>query len=430
MDAQATSPLGAVPVRSPRCALLIERVATRIETQVEAVAGRMIDRVTVEMRLDAADEELREDLLAAARGSVALITVMARSWTDPHVVPPPRDALLWARSLVVRGFPIEALLRVYRIGQAGYHEIWHRELLAEDPPMELAVEAISAISAFTFTWVDTISGPLVEAYEDERDRRRRGADAMRSEAVALALSGKPFDEQAVGARLRYDLRRTHVALVAWVDAEAAEAVRDALEPAVVAAAEILGGGRAAPLLLRPAPRVVHAWVPRVELDDAVLARARAALRPTGVRVALGAAGAGAAGFRDSHDQALRARRVARLLRPAAVLTAYVEVAIADLLTQDLPAAVRLARATLGPLAGTDDRARRLLATLRAFFDEEQSYARTARHLGIHENTIADRVRRALELTGHERSDLRALRTAVDLAPLLNAPPASTSPAAP
>lgn len=196
-------------------------------------------------------------------------------------------------------------------------------------------------------------------------------------------------------------------------------------------AAVLGAGAAGgPLVLRHAPRVLHAWVPRPEVGGTTEARVREVLRPTAVRAAFGAVGRDVAGFRESHDQALRARRVARLLRRAATLTTFEQVATLDLLTQDAPAAVRLARTTLGPLAADDDRARRLLVTLRAYFEEEGSYARAARRLGIHENTIADRVRRALELTGHDRGDLRALRTAVELAPLLSGPPASTSPGAP
>lgn len=424
MDRPTGRMLGAVPPRSAACETLIAEVAARLDPLADGIAEQMIDRVTVEMGLPADDEELREDLVAAARGSVLLITVMARSWTDPHVVPPPKDALLWARSLVARNFAIDTLLRVYRIGQSGYHEVWHRELAATGAPAEVVIEAIGAVSAFTFAWVDAISTPLVDAYEDERARRLRGAEAMRSETVALVLSGEPFDVRAVSARLRYDLEREHIALVAWLDADAPEPARDGIEATVTAVARSLTRGDAPALLLRDAPRSVLAWVPRPGDGEAALRQARAVLQGTGVRVALGASGAGAAGFRESHDQARRARRVARLLRRNAALTTYAEVAITDLLTQDLPAARRLTRSTLGPLAADDDRARRLLSTLRVFFQEGQSFARTARRLDIHENTIADRIRRALELTGHDRDDLDALRTAVELAPLLDEVPAA------
>jgi hypothetical protein len=255
------SHLGVVPERSPACEALVTAAASRIEPRVEEIAERLIDRVVAEMDLAADDEDLRDDLIAAARGSVALITVMARSWTDPHIVPPPHDALTWARSLVARGLSIDALLRVYRVGQSGYHAIWHEELVSSGEPPEVVLEALAATSAFIFTWIDAISGPLVEAYEDERLRRLRGTDAVRAETVAALLAGEPVDVQEAGARLGYELEREHVAVVAWVPADASDAARDGLEGLLTDVAARLAGPDARPLLLRQGPRTAVAWVP-------------------------------------------------------------------------------------------------------------------------------------------------------------------------
>ncbi len=76
------------------------------------------------------------------------------------------------------------------------------------------------------------------------------------------------------------------------------------------------------------------------------------------------------------------------------------------------------RAALGPLAKDDDASRRLIATLRVFLQEGQSFSRAARRLGIHENTVAYRVRRVLELTGQQDAGSLVLRAAVELVPLL------------
>lgn len=422
MDRVGEPMLGTVPRRSPACEALITTIAGRIETQVEPIADRMIERVMAEMDLSTEDEDLHEDLLAAARGSVALITAMARTWTDPRVVPVPHDALVWARGLVARGLAIDALLRVYRIGQSGYHEVWHRELLAsgEDPALQL--EALAAMAAFTFTWVDAISLPLVRAHEDERVRRLRSADAIRSETVQALLAGAPIDPVTAEARLGYRLARRHVALIAWLEPDAPAEALDALDEHVAAVAAALARPGTRPLLLREAPRVAFAWVvPATTTAVADAAEPMAArLEGTGVRVCLGAAGDGPEGFRSSHDQARRARRVVRLLHLEAAVVAYPEVAVADLLTQDIDAARALARTTLGPLAADDAHARRLLSTLQAFLQEGRSYARTARRLGVHENTVSYRVRRALETAG--AADTDALWVAVQLAPLLRPEP--------
>lgn len=415
MHADGEPMLGAVPPLSRPCATLIGTVAARIELRVDDIARRMIDRVTVEMGLPAQDEDLREDLLAAARGSVALITAMARTWTDPHVVPPPHDALVWARGLVARGLPIDALLRVYRIGQSGYHEIWQRELLATTGDRDLVLEAIAAMSAFTFTWVDAISIPLVEAYEDERLRRLRGVDAIRSETIQALLSGTAIDLPVAEARLGYRLGRRHIALIAWVEPDAPAAALDTLDERLGAVAAVLAASGTRPLVLREEPRVALAWVvPATPPVDATAAGRL--LEGTQVQVAIGGVGTGAAGFRSSHGQARRARRVARLLHLGGPVTEYPSVAVADLLTQDIAAAREVAATTLGPLAADDANTRRLLSTLRVFLQEGRSYARTSRRLGVHENTVSYRVRRAVALAGAVDTD--ALWVAVQLAPLL------------
>lgn len=409
------SHLGEVPRRSAACEALITAVAVRLEPRVEEIAERLIDRVVDEMDLPPQDEDLREDLLAAARGSVALITVMARSWSDPHIVPAPSDALTWARGLVARGLPIDALLRVYRIGQSGYHALWHEELVASGEDPEVVLESLNATSAFIFTWIDAISVPLVEAYEDERLRRLRGSDAVRAETVAAILAGETMDVAAAGARLGYDLAREHVGLIAWVAPDAPDAARDGLEALVGAVARVVAPAGGRPLVLRDGARAVTAWIARPEAEIPADEPASLA-RGAGARLALGTPATGIEGFAATHDQAQRARRVGRLLRRSSPVLRYADVAILDLLTRDVAQARAVARETLGPLAADEDGARRLLATLRVYLQEGESFARTARRLGVHENTVSYRVRRAFELAGDDRG--QALRVAVDLAPLL------------
>ncbi|HYF24271.1 MAG TPA: helix-turn-helix domain-containing protein [Baekduia sp.] len=417
--------LGAVPDRSPACEALVRRTAERIEPGVGQIAEQLIARVLEEINvLDPGDEDLVEALHAASRGSVALLTAMTRTWTDPHVVPPPHEAVVLARGLVARGISIEVLIRTYRIGQAGYHDVWHRELGASGEDPALVLEALHACSAFFFTWVDAVLAPLIDAYEAERTRRLLGAQAVRADTVRAILAGEALDPAVAGARLGYTLQRPHVAVVAWASGARGEPRQDALADAVAAADRALGGdGR--PLVLQLPGGVAHGWVGRPGPAAAALGALRDALRGQGCHVALGDAAEGVDGFRRSHEQAVRARRVARLLRPAALVTPYVEVIVADLLTRDVEAAREVARATLGPLARDDDSARRLLATLRTYLEEGQSFARTARRLGLHENTVAYRVRRAIELTGQDDAPGGLLQAAVTLAPLLDIQPAAS-----
>jgi hypothetical protein len=68
--------------------------------------------------------------------------------------------------------------------------------------------------------------------------------------------------------------------------------------------------------------------------------------------------------------------------------------------------------------------RRLAATLKAFLEERSSPRRTAQRLGVHENTIKNRIRTAEELRGHTADErvaetLVALRLARVVGPLIS-----------
>jgi DNA-binding PucR family transcriptional regulator len=69
---------------------------------------------------------------------------------------------------------------------------------------------------------------------------------------------------------------------------------------------------------------------------------------------------------------------------------------------------------LRDLVREDDFTTRLTATLRTYLDEQSSRSRTARRLGIHENTVRYRIKQAEEIL--ERSvDRRTLELRVALA---------------
>jgi DNA-binding PucR family transcriptional regulator len=121
----------------------------------------------------------------------------------------------------------------------------------------------------------------------------------------------------------------------------------------------------------------------------------------GVLAASGSPGTGLTGFRRSHQEALHARRIAALTRRRpGFVTRYDEVAVAALASADLEQAKAFVASELGPLAADDDRTSRLAATLRVYLDENLSPRRTAQRLGVHENTITNRIRSAQEQLPH------------------------------
>ena len=83
-------------------------------------------------------------------------------------------------------------------------------------------------------------------------------------------------------------------------------------------------------------------------------------------------------------------------------------------TADLEQARTFVQRELRGLAGDDDLTARLAATLRTYLDEHSSRSRTAKRLGIHENTVSYRIKQAEEILGRS-VDQRTLELRVALA---------------
>jgi DNA-binding PucR family transcriptional regulator len=117
-------------------------------------------------------------------------------------------------------------------------------------------------------------------------------------------------------------------------------------------------------------------------------------------IAVGSPHQGAAGFRTSHLEALRTRRVIELSgRAAPSITEFSDVALVDAISRDLDAARAFVAAQLGDLARDDTKERGERAALLAVLDAQGSLVTAARTLGIHRNTVLQRVRRAEERRG-------------------------------
>ena len=117
--------------------------------------------------------------------------------------------------------------------------------------------------------------------------------------------------------------------------------------------------------------------------------ARELALPAATFLALGAPGAGAAGFRLSHREALEAARVLR--RTGAPLAIYDDVSLEALALRDERAAQDFVTRELGPLLDGDKRTQILLGTLGAYVSSGWSAASTGARLGVHERTIGYRV---------------------------------------
>jgi PucR C-terminal helix-turn-helix domain/GGDEF-like domain len=382
-----------VQTEGVRFQALFARVASD-PAWIRRVSEEITEAIHRELAGEADDDELRAGTLASTRSVLTLMADMVRLGRPASEGVPPPDAIAYAREFVHRGLPVDALLRAYHVGHATFFDNWVAGVHEEVTDPQWLARAVELVANWTFEYVQALNRELVTRFTAERERWVRSAAAIRTDTVRALLDGEPFDQHLATQRLSYQLDRHHLAYVIWSEEDDDGDPYATLEDVASDLAREAGAGR--PLVVGLAPRLVCAWVGAPEPFDMVVARVAGA-----PRVAFGSTAEGVQGFRSSHREAMQARRVARLSgRRGGTVTRYVDVALTAVASVDLDLARDFVARELGPLAGNDDDSLRLAATLRVYLEEHASPRRTAQRLGVHENTVKNRVRAARELLGH------------------------------
>jgi DNA-binding PucR family transcriptional regulator len=369
--------------------------------ELSADIHQLIVREILQLRTDRRVLTLLEASVAA---NVATVLHVLQHDIDLDHVHAPAAAEQYARRLAQRGIPLAALLRAYRIGSTRFQHWCLQELAQQtDDPAILSAAGLR-IAETTAAYIDQISEELVAAYDAEREHWLRNLSAARAARVRALLDGDQVDVDASEAILGHHLRQHHVGVVCWLgDGERADGgVLGRLEEATMEVA-VQAGCEGRPFFLRQDESCAWAWLPLGAKDTfAVPAADRSATRAgSGIRFAFGAAGAGVAGFRRTHRQALGAQAVALAAGPAGRrLTSFAEVAPLALMASSVELLRAWVLETLGSLADDDDHHARLRDTLRVFLQENGSYKATAERLILHKNSVQYRVRKAEEALGH------------------------------
>jgi PucR-like helix-turn-helix protein/diguanylate cyclase with GGDEF domain len=402
-------------VEDARFQALFARVASD-PTWIERVSEEITDAIRRELSEIDVDDELRAGTFASTRSVLTLMADMVRLGHPPEEVVPPPDAVEYLRQYVRRGVPIDALLRAYHVGHATFFDNWVSGVNDEVTDPQWLARAVELGAKWTFDYIQALNRELVNHYTEERERWVRSAAAVRAETVRAILAGERVDHRLAAQRLRYDLDRHHIGYVVWIeDDEPGPDDYAFLENAAVQLAAAAGVGT--PLVVATGRQLVWAWAGS---HDAVTLPVAGMAGPT--RVAIGSSAAGLEGFRTSHRQAMQARRVSQLTgRRAGTVTRYEDIALTALASVDLDLAREFVTRELGPLAAQDDDTVRLAATLRVYLEEQASPRRTAQRLGVHENTVKNRVRTVREMLGHPPEQRPAeLLVALRLARLVRA----------
>ena len=379
-------------------------VSARLERRIEEIIDSIVVRLREEVPdLRAAEQpEMWEAWRASTRATLQAALIALGGDREPPSAPP-GEAVETARLAARAGIPLAVLLRTYRGGHAVIWEYWLDEVEAAAQPPAVRRSLLATASRFLFRYVDQQSTFITDEYTRERDRALRSREQERVQLVRDLLDGTPVDAGLLG----YELDAEHISVIAW--GRAPEAAIDRLAAA----------SERRMLSVSVVPGTVWAWLgARTPLDS----RAKRALDHAeprdGTALAIGDPAWAAEGFRRTHRQARLAHGVA-LARPRPV-TRYDDVALESFAIQDWQTARDFVARELGPLTGEGRQVERLRETLRTYFAASQNATAAAARLGVHERTVANRLRSVEERLGRPVNARRAeLETALRLLPLLD-----------
>lgn len=404
----------------PAITALLNRLADAIDP--ETLGSEIGDVIIgdIEEFVERGDDDLRRNTQTVAIRTLRDVWHGVRMSAAQGDFDPPYAAVAWSAELVHRGVPLHALLRAYRIGHNLVERAWEETADELEPDAEVRAHSLERASRFFFTYVDAISVQLTRIYNEERARWVRGSAAVRAEMARALLAGERIPAAKATSALLYDVAATHVGFIVWMEpSEPDDECAAALEAVANDVGSALGGG--ACMLIPVGDWLVWGWVHHTSSATGQPCPTLAV--PAGVQVSIGSVAAGMEGLVQTHQEAVEARRVARLLgHRAGHKVFHQDVVLLELLTANPVAAQRFVHAELGALAAADEQMARLRATLEVYFDENLSPVRTSRRLGVNKNTIVYRIGKVEEILGHgvlERR--RELEAALQLSKIYDAP---------
>jgi hypothetical protein len=386
-------------------------IVGRLDQRMAELTGSMLQMLVTEIAELRGDAQLVQLLRDSIDGNVATVFSAIRHAIPIEKVELPTAAVEHARRLAQRGTTVNALVRAYRLGHKALLDAVLDDIRASDlePPLSLAV--FTEISEVTFGYIDWITQQVVITYQTEHDRWMENQNSLRALRVRELLDGADLDLDEVATAIRYPLRRTHLAVVAWRDKDEGGDGLASMERFVDQLAES-AGARESSLFISVDRLTGWAWIP-LRADDAssgvACMRAFADSRTDAPWIAAGNPLPGVEGFRRSHQQAQEAHAVAIASGSNAHrVTAACDAGLstATLVGNNLAAARVWVAEVLGPLASCTENDERLRETLGIFLRAGGSFKAAAEELHLHTNSIKYRVQRAIDRRGRPISDGR------------------------
>jgi sugar diacid utilization regulator len=303
--------------------------------------------------------------------------------------------------------PESEVERAYRIGTGALWAEWFEfaRAHAEETGASLA-DLVGGPMTTIIRYTDHILSSVIARYETIRTELHRTRRDLRRLTIKQILDGSIAEiTDDLSGTLDYPLGDTHIALLL-------ETGSGRPPDREVAALRSAGNARGS-LVLQHGAQSWIVWLGfRHGFGNAQRSRLRRAVAETGFTVAAGEPCTGLPGLRRTREQALEAARVQRALGPEGHRCLWArEVRLEALLLNDEQRARDFVAEELGQLASEDPQAARLRETLLAWL-ATGSHVSAAAMLGVHENTVRNRIRAAEDILG---SSLLPRRTELQVA---------------
>lgn len=341
------------------------------------------------------DSGLRRLLDQMAASNIDNVLSSMMNDLPAKAIRPTTASLELARRFGERGISPQRTVRVYQVG----HRMLLRRILQgladQLPDDRELIEHIAELVDWNFAYVNGMSQAAVEEHDRAQMLWSRTGGGATAQQVAHVLDSAD-DEHAAGDLLGYALDTTHVGMIIW--SPTSTVTRQML---VSISATLRAQASVNDLLVVPLDLgTVMVWISVEGIWTPAISRLARDTNAIGdhVRIACGEVGEGLAGFRQTHQQALAARRVAELPGSRRQrITRYRDVAATSLLAMHPEEAAPWVSDLLGDLAEPGAEVGRLRETLRVYLETGENASNTALRMHLHRNTVKYRVARAMEL---------------------------------
>src|SRR4051794_31820364 len=253
------------------------------------------------------DQAARRLMVASTSSTLSAVVDMLMLGISLEDISVPPAAAEYARRFAQHDLSLEALLRAYRLGEHTFLQWVIQDLSQRAMPADDALAVTGRIALLVNGYIDRVIEGLTDIYQTERQRWEERSDATRTAQVRAVLATDGLTTSMAEQMLGLALRGWHIAAVAWVSASD-EAVHLHAVGRLLAEAS----GRT-PVLVHADASTIWAWMSFPDRPSLNVDPLAARLAEYGsLRIALGEPGAEVAGFRTSHEEALRARQVAEI----------------------------------------------------------------------------------------------------------------------